>query len=111
MLSTWLPLGKTAQRKAAHRCNRPSWRERRREKRRQLLVESLEPRVVLDGALHNVAAALIDVVQNDAGNNTTSVTVTTPLAMNDFRIRTGSNRGDYNVQIGPAATDDMTAGI
>jgi len=111
MASTWLLLGKTAQRKAAHQLNRQSWQAKRRERRRRLLLESLEPRLVLDGALHNVAAALIDVVQNDTGNNATSVTVTAPVAMNDFRIRAGSNRGDYNVQIGPGLTDDVPGGI
>ncbi|HPM84174.1 MAG TPA: hypothetical protein PLF81_25900, partial [Candidatus Anammoximicrobium sp.] len=66
---------------------------------------------VVNAALHNVAAAMIDVVQHDAGDTTGSVTVTAPLAINDFRIRSGSTRGDYNVQVGSAATDDITAGI
>jgi phospholipase C len=60
---------------------------------------------------HNIAAANIVVVQNDTGNTTNSVTVSTALSINDFRIRTGSNRGDYNVQIGSASTDDVTGGI
>jgi hypothetical protein len=57
---------------------------------------------------HNVIAANINVVQNDTGNATTSVTVTTNYAIGDFRIRDGSNKGDFNVQIGDDATDDGT---
>jgi phospholipase C len=61
--------------------------------------------------LHHIAAANISVVQNDAGNTTNSVTVSTSLSINDFRIRPGSNRADYNVQIGSVSTDDVTNGI
>ena len=61
--------------------------------------------------LHQIAAANIVVVQNDAANTTASVTVSTALSINDFRIRPGSNRGDYNVQIGNASTDDVANGI
>ena len=60
---------------------------------------------------HSISAANIDVVQNDTANNTTSVTVTTALSINDFRVRVGSNRADYNVQIGADSTDDVTNGI
>src|SRR5712671_2824726 len=56
--------------------------------------------------LHHIAAANIVVVQNDTNNTTASVTVSTSLSINDFRIRAGSNRGDCNVQIGSASTDD-----
>jgi phospholipase C len=61
--------------------------------------------------LHHIAAANIAVVQNDTNNTTSSVAVSTVLSINDFRIRTGSNRGDYNVQIGNVSTDDVTNGI
>ncbi|MEI6074892.1 MAG: phospholipase C, phosphocholine-specific [Verrucomicrobiota bacterium] len=60
---------------------------------------------------HQISAANIEVVQNDSSNNTTSVTVTTALSINDFRIRSGSNRADYNVQIGADSTDDVINGI
>jgi len=60
---------------------------------------------------HHIAAANIVVVQNDTSNNTTSVSVSTSLSINDFRIRSGSSRADYNVQIGPSSTDDITTGI
>ena len=63
------------------------------------------------GVVHHIAAAYIEVVQNDTANNTTSVTVTTALSINDFRIRSGSNRADYNVQIGADSTDDVINGI
>ncbi len=78
---------------------------------RKLLMEQFERRIVLDATLHAIAAANIDVVQHDGANNTTSVTVTAPYAFNDFQIREGSNRGDFNVQIGAAATDDPANGI
>lgn len=74
-------------------------------------VEMLEARQVMDATLHHIAAANVNVVQNDAGNNTTSVTVTTPYTFNGFQIRAGSNRADYNVQIGASAADDVTGGI
>src|SRR5262245_26265018 len=61
--------------------------------------------------LQHIAAANIVVVQNDTNNTTSSVTVSTSLSINDFRIRTGSNRADYNVQIGNVSTDDVTNGI
>ncbi len=60
---------------------------------------------------HHISAANIVVVQNDTNNTTASVTVSTSLSINDFRIRTGSNRADYNVQIGATSTDDVTNGI
>ena len=60
---------------------------------------------------HHISAANIEVVQNDSSNNTASVTVTAPLSINDFRVRAGSNRADYNVQIGDASTDDVANGI
>jgi phospholipase C len=61
--------------------------------------------------LHHIAAANIVVAQNDTNNTTASVTVSTALSINDFRIRSGSNRADYNVQIGPVSTDDVANGI
>ena len=60
---------------------------------------------------HHIAAANLVVVQNDTGNTTNSVTVTTALAINDFRIRAGSNRADYDIQIGEVSTDDVPNGI
>ena len=78
---------------------------------RKLLIEQVENRIVLDSTLHAIAAANIDVVQHDAGNDVTSVTVTAPYAFNEFQIRDGSNRGDYNIQIGSDAVDDPATGI
>jgi len=60
---------------------------------------------------HNISAANINVVQNDTGNTTNSVTVTAPLSINDLRIRPGSNRGDYNIQIGSSPTNDLPEGM
>lgn len=58
-----------------------------------------------------VSAANILVVQNDTGNTTASVTASTALSINDFRIRPGSNRADYDVQIGGASTNNVADGI
>jgi hypothetical protein len=75
-----------------------------------VLVPAPEVKAALPG--HNVAAANIDVAQVDAGNAATSVIVTiTNLPINDFRIRTNSNRGDFNIQIGDDFSDDYTSGI
>jgi hypothetical protein len=60
---------------------------------------------------HNVAAASLNVAQNDAGNSTASVTLSTPLRINGFKIRPGSNRGDYNIQIGDDSSDDVAGGV
>ncbi len=55
--------------------------------------------------------ANIDVEQHDTANNTTSVTVTKAQGTPDFLVRSGSNRGDYNVQIGATHTDDAAGGV
>src|SRR5256885_14208365 len=60
---------------------------------------------------HGISAALIKVVQNDESNNAVSVTVSTTLSINEFSIRPGSSRGDYNVQIGPGFSDDVNTGV
>jgi hypothetical protein len=60
---------------------------------------------------HLISAANINVVQNDSGNSTNSVTVTNTLSINDMRIRDGSNRGDYNLQVGDTPGDDLTIGL
>jgi len=60
---------------------------------------------------HGVAAANLNVVQHDEGNDDTSVTVTTTLSINEFSLRPGSNRGDCNVQIGLGFSDDQETGI
>ncbi len=60
---------------------------------------------------HNIIAARVNVLQNDTGNLTTSVTMSLSYTIGDFELRTGSNRGDYNVQIGPDATDDASTGL
>ncbi|MGZ4964461.1 MAG: hypothetical protein ACXWC8_18045, partial [Limisphaerales bacterium] len=60
---------------------------------------------------HNIAAGIFNVVVNDVGDTTNSVTVTCPLSINDYRLRPNSNRGDYNVQIGSDATDDPANGV
>lgn len=60
---------------------------------------------------YGVAAALINVVQNDTNNATTSVTVTAALTVGDISIRDGSNRGDYNLQAGLGFSDDVDTGV
>ena len=111
MSSRCLPLASKKSRRKVNSRRSKSRRQQQRDQRRQLVFESLECRTLLDATLHNVAAGLVDVVQNDTGNTTASVTVTAPYPFNDFRIRSGFNRGDFNVQIGPSATDDLAGGI
>jgi len=60
---------------------------------------------------HNISAANLNVVQNDSANTEASVTVTTSLSINDMRVRNGSNRGDYNVQVGDTGTNDLADGM
>lgn len=62
---------------------------------------------------NQISAANINVVQNDTSNNATSVTLSTTVSINDFRVISGtqSSRADYFVQIGASATDDVTNGI
>ncbi len=58
-----------------------------------------------------VAGLNLDVVQNDTGNSTSSVTVTRPEGSPNGLLRPGSNRGDYNVQFGFSEFDDAENGI
>jgi hypothetical protein len=60
---------------------------------------------------HGVSAAYLSVVQHSPSNTTDAITVSAPLAINDFRVRGNSNRGDYNVQIGDGFSDDVDTGI
>jgi len=67
-----------------------------------------------DGALDTVRlveAANIQVIQNDTGNTTASVTVTVPQSTPALQIRTGSNRGDFNTQVGSSGSDDVANGM
>ena len=61
-------------------------------------------------AADRLSAGNLNVKQNDADNTTNSVTVTSTLLINDFKIRDGCNRGDFNVQIGASAADDYLNG-
>ena len=56
-------------------------------------------------------AANVHVVQNDTGNTTTSVTTTVPQLSGELQLRAGSNRGDYNMQVGAGGADDVVAGM
>src|SRR5215510_7744443 len=60
---------------------------------------------------HNISAANLNVIQNDSANTEASVTVTTSLSINDMRVRNGSNRGDYNIQVGDTGTNDLADGM
>src|SRR6185312_10369334 len=64
-----------------------------------------------DAPPHNISAANLNVVQNDQGNTADSVTVTATLSINDMRVRVGSNRGDYNLQVGDSVTNDLAEGM
>lgn len=56
-------------------------------------------------------AANLDVVQNDALNNTTSVTVTAVTSINGLTVRAGSNRGDYNMAASATPANDFLNGV
>ena len=60
---------------------------------------------------HNIPSANLKVVQNDTGNSVDSVTVSATLTINDLRVRPGSNRGDYNVQVGDSGADELNEGV
>lgn len=69
-------------------------------------------RVVLGGTpTHSIPAANFKVVQNDTGNSVDSVSVSTTVSINDLRVRPGSNRGDYNLQVGDTGTNDVSEGL
>ncbi|QDU31658.1 Hemolysin, chromosomal [Anatilimnocola aggregata] len=76
---------------------------------RRMFFEPLEARRVM--AITDIPAANLQVVQNTTANSTAAVTVTAPLAANGFAVRSGSNRGDYFVQIGPSLADDISGGV
>ena len=54
---------------------------------------------------------LLQVVQNDLANFTTSVTLTVANSINGMQLRDGSNRGDYTVQVGAESTNDVSTGV
>ncbi len=60
---------------------------------------------------HNIPSANLKVIQNDTGNSVDSVTVSATLSVNDLRVRPGSNRGDYNVQVGETGADELNDGV
>ena len=69
------------------------------------------PVMASDAPPHNISAANLNVIQNDSGNTADSVTVTATLSINDMRVRAGSNRGDYNLQVGDSTTNDLAQGM
>jgi hypothetical protein len=60
---------------------------------------------------HKISAMNVDVIQNDTANTVNSVTVSSTLSINDMRVRPGSNRGDYNFQIGDIFTNNYLLGV
>src|SRR5215203_373914 len=60
---------------------------------------------------HGVVASTIGMQQLGVGNAAADVVVTNFLAVGDFRVRPTANRGDYDVQIGDSAGDDVQGGI
>ena len=74
-------------------------------------MAALNPSAHAAQPVHDISAATVIVVQNDAFNTTASVTLSTGLRINGFKIRPGSNRGDYNIQIGDDAANDVVNGV
>ena len=70
---------------------------------------SLAPAVAAP-VTHGVSAGLIRVTQlAPTDDNTAGLSL--DMSVNDFRLSTGGNRADYNVQIGPVRTDDAATGV
>ena len=59
---------------------------------------------------HGIAAARLKVIENDLGNTSASVTVSTVVSINGMAVRYGSSRGDYSIQVGSTETDDFANG-
>lgn len=74
-------------------------------------VTALAPARAAQAPPHKISAANLRVVQNDTGNTVNSVTVDATLSINDLRVRPGSNRGDYNLQVGDTVTNDLAEGL
>ncbi len=74
-------------------------------------VTSLAPARAAQAPPHKISAANLRVVQNDIGNTVNSVTVDATLSINDLRVRPGSNRGDYNLQVGDTGANDLAEGL
>ncbi len=60
---------------------------------------------------HHISAMNVNVIQNDTGNTANSVTVSSTLSINGMQVRPGSNRGDYNLQIGDTTTNNLAEGL
>lgn len=60
---------------------------------------------------HGVAAAFLVVAQNDTNNTPESVTLALPVSGGGLRLRGGSNRGDYNLQILDSPAEDAGEGV
>lgn len=81
------------------------------ESHRNARIEQLESRQVMDATLHNIIAANVNIVQNNTGNTEASITMSTPYSFNGFGFRPTYSRGDYTVQMGSSALDDIAGGI
>jgi hypothetical protein len=76
-----------------------------------LTLSALTSARAVEAPPHKISAMNLNVIQNDTGNTANSVTVTSTLSINDMRVRPGSNRGDYNLQVGDTATNDLAEGM
>jgi hypothetical protein len=76
-----------------------------------MVLTALMPSAHAAPVTHSISAGNITVIQNDLGNTAASVSPSVSLPINDFRIRSGSSRGDFNIQVGSSATDDVAGGV
>lgn len=81
---------------------------------RSLAILSLSMGALLPSAraelpTHDIAAISISAAQTTTNLNDINLTVS--RSVNDLRLRTGSNGGDYNVQVGDDALDDAPNGV
>ena len=72
---------------------------------------TLSPSVKATPPGHDIAAGIFNVQTIDTGNTTNSVNLTCTYSINDYRARVGSDKGDFQVQIGTDATDDPNNGV
>lgn len=62
-------------------------------------------------AQNGISAINISVVQIDTNNTVESVELTPTVSINDMHIRGGSNRADYDLQVGSDYSDDVLTGV
>ena len=71
----------------------------------------LVPALLAGTVKHGISAGQFIITQTAGLDNDFNCTNTLGLSINDFRLGTTQRRGDYDVQIGASAADDIPGGI